>query len=864
MTPEEWQRVRPILESALELDSANRPAFLDETCADPSLRHEIESLIAAHEQAGTGVLNSLQVSNLGFEEEARFRLRPGKRVGPYEILEEVALGGMGAVYRAIRADGQYKQQVALKIVRAELGAELTAARFRNERQILASLDHPNIAKILDGGTTADGLPYFVMECIDGLPITEFCDQHKLSIDARLKIFRAVCSAVHYAHQRLVIHRDLKPSNILVTAEGVPKLLDFGIAKILDPGLVQETMAMTAAGLWMMTPEYASPEQLRGEAVTTATDVYSLGLVLYELLTGSAAYNFSSRMPHEIARVVLETDPKKPSTAIQLKGGIAEQGEKASPTTEFISGLRGDSPEKLRKRISGDLDNIVMKAIRKEPGGRYASADQLSEDIRRHLDGLPILARKSTVSYRCRKYVLRHKVGVSAVALVFLSLLGGIGLTLRESRIARANQLRAEQRFNDVRKLANSLIFDVHDLIQTLPGATAARKLLVQQGLEYLDSLASQLADDPGLQKELAAGYQKLGDVQGSNVLGNVGDSAGAIGSYRKAAKLRETLASRFPQDLTFQRDLAQSYRMLARTLRGTGHQKEAGDYLEKALSIASRLAEQDPNSADVLYTLGVIEWEQGGLRWGQADREAALEAYRKSAETFRRAAASDPANLRARRSLAIACKNIGGVLEDQNKLDEAWDNYLRAFDIDRELLAREPQSAMYLRDSTVDFRNLGDVLVKQGKLTEARRNYASAMALDADLVKSDPADRATQLNLALDYEGIGKVQLKLGSSSAALAPLQKAVALHEARCKADPSDAGAKRSLADSYALLGDSYLSLAHSASLSRRQSYLAAGCSAYGGALNTWNAMELAGALDRLNDALRSRVMTKMEKCK
>lgn len=287
------------------------------------------------------------------------------------------------------------------------------------------------------------LPYFVMEFIDGLPITDYCDRHKLSIDARLKIFRTVCSAVQFAHQRPVIHRDLKPSNIFVTSEGLRTLLDFRIAKILDPNVLPENVTMTVAGFWLMTLEYASPEQLRSETITTATDVYSLGLVLYEMLTGHRAYPLPSRMPHEIARVVLDTDPEKPSAAIRRTAPVREENtDKAPLTPELVSDLRSDSPEKLRHRLAGDLDNIVLKAIAKEPRERYSSAEQLSDDIRRHLEHLPVLALKSTVAYRCRKYVLRHKIGVAAAALIFLSLLTGMVLTLHEARIARANQLRA--------------------------------------------------------------------------------------------------------------------------------------------------------------------------------------------------------------------------------------------------------------------------------------------------------------------------------------------------------------------------------------------------------------------------------------
>src|SRR5260370_22393682 len=313
MTPEQWQRVRPILESALELDSAHRTAYLDGACADRSLRREVESVIAVHEKAGTNALKPGSMVRLKLDEEAQFRLLPGRRIGPYEMLEEIALGGMGAVYRAIRADGQYKQQVALKIIRTDLGAELSATRFRNERQILASLDHPNIAKILDGGTTADDLPYFVMEFIDGQRIDEYCDAHKLATTERLALFLQVCSAVQYAHQRLIVHRDIKPGNILVNAEGVPKLLDFGIAKIMESSEVSGRPEQTITLIRLLTPEYASPEQVKGEPITTASDVYSLGVVLYELLTGRTPYNVPTRTPHEISRAVCEAEPEQPST-----------------------------------------------------------------------------------------------------------------------------------------------------------------------------------------------------------------------------------------------------------------------------------------------------------------------------------------------------------------------------------------------------------------------------------------------------------------------------------------------------------------------------------------------------------------------
>src|SRR5579864_2527981 len=388
MTPEEWQRVRPILESALELEPASRSSFLDEACADASVRLEVESLIASHEAAGTEVLNPASPPTLDLDEGTSFRLPKGKRIGTYQIVKEIAVGGMGAVYRAVRADGEYKQQVALKIVRSELGAEFTGARFKNERQILASLNHPNIAKILDGGTTAEGVPFFVMELVEGQRVDRYCDEHKLTTTERLKLFLQICSAVQYAHQRLIIHRDLKPGNILVNAEGVPKLLDFGIAKILESSDVEAQPEQTVSLMRFLTPQYASPEQIKGEAITTASDVYALGVVLYELLTGRTPYNVSTQTPHEISRAVCENEPEKPSTVALRKTTTIDGDGAFWIESSELSAVREGSDEKLSKRLNGDLDNIVLMALRKEPHRRYASVDQFAQDIRRHLEHLP--------------------------------------------------------------------------------------------------------------------------------------------------------------------------------------------------------------------------------------------------------------------------------------------------------------------------------------------------------------------------------------------------------------------------------------------------------------------------------------------
>jgi len=351
----------------------------------------------------------------------------------------------------VRADGEFTKEVALKTVRVGYDVSSVLERFRNERQILASLDHSNIARLYDGGTSAEGIPYLVMELVDGIPIDSFCDAGKLNITRRLELYLEVCSAVQYAHQRLVIHRDLKPGNILVTKKAIPKLLDFGIAKILDPATATDVTIVRP-----MTPEYASPEQIRGEPITTASDVYSLGVALYQLLTGRSPYRMTTRTPHELSRAITDTEPERPSTAI-LRQLAAKDSSSASRTPEQLSDAREPSLAKLQRRLSGDLDNILLKALRKEPQRRYASVEQFAEDLRRHLDGRPVSARKDSWSYRSGKFIKRHKAGVAAAALMAATLVAGVAATVREAKVAERNRLRAEKRFDDVRKLSNSLI-----------------------------------------------------------------------------------------------------------------------------------------------------------------------------------------------------------------------------------------------------------------------------------------------------------------------------------------------------------------------------------------------------------------------
>lgn len=428
MQVDRFQKASELLCSALEIDSEQqRASFLKQACSgDKPLLLEVESLLAAHFKAGQFIQTPPVHNAFDLLSDQEERLSSGEQIGAYKIVREIGRGGMGAVYLAERADEQYQKYVAIKLLKRGMDTDDLLRHFRRERQILATFDHPNIARLHDGGSTETGLPYFVMEYVDGKPIDDYCDEHELNITQRLELFQQVCAAVSYAHRNLVVHRDIKPTNILVTSEGVPKLLDFGIATIVQT----EEPGMTATGVRLMTPEFASPEQAQGLPVTTASDVYSLGVVLYELLTGRSPYHFTNRTPIEVARVITSADLSLPSAMIHT-------AEAKPRTTISFRKIPEGNLDRLRRRLQGDMDNIILMALRKEPERRYQSVEQFSEDIRRHLEGLPVIARKDTFSYRASKFVQRNKVTVAAAVFAILALL--ISATVAGIIQWRANQ-----------------------------------------------------------------------------------------------------------------------------------------------------------------------------------------------------------------------------------------------------------------------------------------------------------------------------------------------------------------------------------------------------------------------------------------
>ena len=500
MQTERWKQIEEVFQSAIDCPAEERPALLDSACGnDAELRREVESLLEINENNGwtgsSAVYDAIKV--LG---QRSAELSQGRRIGAYRILREIGRGGMGTVYLAARADDEFQKLVAIKILRRGLDTDDIVRRFRAERQILAMFDHPNIARLLDGGSTEDGLPYFVMEYIQGEPIDVYCDARRLTITRRLRLFQGVCAAVSYAHQNLVIHRDIKPGNILVTKEGVPRLLDFGIAKLLSAEAQAEER--TRGGARPLTPDYASPEQVRGEPITTASDVYSLGILLYILLTGRSPHRRDTSSPAALERAVCEEEPRRPSVAV-LRDNPEERGNQASCAAR--SEVREGTPDRLRRRLEGDLDNMVLMALQKEPPRRYSSAEHLSEDISRHLDNLPVRARPDTRGYAAAKFIRRNKTWVAMAAVTLLSLTGGIAASLWQTHVAR------QQR--DLARLEQSKSAQINAFLQemvgysSVAGGTALHRYDATVA-EMLDAAAGrvdqELAGQPAVRAELLA------------------------------------------------------------------------------------------------------------------------------------------------------------------------------------------------------------------------------------------------------------------------------------------------------------------------------------------------------------------------
>jgi serine/threonine protein kinase/tetratricopeptide (TPR) repeat protein len=778
VTPERWQQIKVVLDDALEREGSERALFLAEACrGDDELRREVESFAASETEIGDFI--ETPVFRIRLEEVEP--LAVGQRVGAYRIVREIGRGGMGAVYLAERAD-EFEQRVAIKLVRRGMDTDEIVRRFRSERQILAHLDHPNIGKLFDGGTTEDGRPYFVMEYVEGRPIDDYCDDRKLPVRARLELFRQVCAAVHFAHQNLIVHRDLKPGNILVTADGVPKLLDFGIAKLLDPD--QDLYALTRVDLRPMTPEYASPEQVRGETITTASDVYALGVLLYVLLTGHRPYRAAPRDPQGLARAICETDPLRPSSIV---GRVEEvqraDGSVATVTPESISRVREGDERLLRRRLAGDLDNIVLKAMQKEPGRRYASVDQLSSDLGRHLQGLPVVARKDTLGYRTRKFVGRHKAGVALAAAVLLLIVGfSVSVTVLWQRAVHERQraVREGQRTQAVSGFLEQLLSSSNP--RQSHGETVTARELLDRGVQEIDrGLRDQPEVRADLMETMGRAYHSLGlyeqarplleealrlsrqtrgrdDLFIAQDLWNLAGDLFDLGKKADAEPLiREAVSIQRARGETENIDYAKGLNNLGEFLEDRGDFAQAEADFKESLAIKNRLPTVDEKDiATSLNNLGKLYDTQGEY--------AAAEPYYQRALAMRRKLAGgrpDP-------DLATSLGNVASIQQEKGDLAGAEANYRDALAMRRKLY-QDPSPKI-----AGSLNNLGYVLTLERKFSDAEACYREALSIAA-LPKFDPWMRATFLRNLAD------AQLSEGKAAEAEVEAREALAVFRAK-----------------------------------------------------------------------------------
>ncbi len=780
MTAEQWARVKAVVGDALEYPEEERFGFVLRACAgDTALRREVEAMLSASVEKFDAC-----AENISAARESSGVSLVGQRLGAYQLTREIGRGGMGTVYLARRADEEFEKEVAIKLLKRGTDTDEVLRRFRAERQILARLEHPNIARLLDAGHTDDGLPYFVMECVVGNRITDFCSANDLDIAERLRLFLKICAAVQFAHQNLVVHRDIKPANILVTADGEPKLLDFGIAKLLE---TDGPADVTAVDRQRFTPDYASPEQVRGEPITTVSDVYALGALLYELLAGGSPHRFSTERPSptELLRVIAEREPARPSA-------IADASQQA--------------------RLRGDLDNILLQALRKEPERRYGGVSAFADDIRRYLDNFPVRARKDTIGYRASKFVRRNRAGVSAASLAILALIAGIAVALWQARVARDERAKAEQRFNQVRQLARSVLFDYHDSIAALPGSTTVRHQLVRDALQYLDNLAKEAGGDRSLLRELADAYEKVAAVQGGVVAStggtvlsasNLGDTAGGLASMTKALALREKLYAFDKSDRVDQKALALGYAKMANFYVLSGPPEKAVEFNRKAIALIEPLLLADPASEELRYlaadchmVLAKALGSPGGPNLG--DAKGALEQMRKVIALDEQLVADHPKNLGYQQALASAHNVLGLIYSSAGDTKAQLEEYQKALALDKALVAAMPDNSFYRRELAVQLGNTGSTMVQLKDKAGALEYFREALAIYEALVAADPKDVSTRRQCAVAYRNVGATLGALDRAEAAR-HLEKAAQILAELVAADPKNGDFRRQWAFTY-----------------------------------------------------------------
>ena len=749
MTPQRWQQIKSLFNAALERPPEDRAAYLHEHCGnDIELREDVESLLRTHDEPDDSFDTGAPLPAV------RQPARIGSRIGAYRLTDLLGRGGMGDVYKAERADDQYHAEVAIKLVRTDQDADQVAWRFRSERQILASLEHRNIARLIDGGTTADGVPYLVIELVAGEPIDRYCDTHQLGVNERLRLFLQVCAAVSFAHQRLVVHRDLKPSNILVTPDGSVKLLDFGIAKLLERSLDAAPRDQTATQWRVMTIEYASPEQVRGEPITTVSDVYSLGVVLYRLLTGQSPYRTAADTVERMAEIIGDHVPTRPSAA------VAADADRATSEYDLP---RSQGMRRVQRRLQGDLDNVLLMALRKEPQRRYASVDQLADDLRRYLDGMPVLARGDAWTYRTSKFITRHKVAVAAGVLAVLALLAGIVTTTWQARIAAEQSQIAQEEARKQRAVQSFLtaLFDKNTRMQ--PDAARARSMPVQELLVAAgDRVLQEFSDTPAVHIEVMNTVARL--------LLDIDEFERAGTLWRESVRIaREAQLTGHDSYVEALIGLATASRLLGRADEAIGARDEAiaeldarGDTqsLLRARALSTTVAQlaKDPQREIQLVRAGIDLFAQhyptqpayfaavytlGHLQRTQGDMQGAVKRFGEATRIFEKTGSRDYTNLGASYAWGAFCQMQLG------RVNEALADYEKGIAL---LRRHAGEQSIFTR---VQLGLYADALHQAGQLDKADE-YFDAVLTPVAIAKPTPAEFDTAVYRASGLLAAGR------------------------------------------------------------------------------------------------------------
>lgn len=719
-------QIKSLFELGCELpEGVDRQAWLWEKCAhDTELFAEVDSLLAALDQSRR---RARSLDTL-----------PRKDFGPFRAIRLLGKGGTSTVYQAQRVDGKYEQTVALKVVAPFLVGDDFATRITRERQFVATLNHPNIAHLIDGGTSESGDSYLAIEYVEGERLDTYCDHHRLSIDERLRLFLQVCEAVDYAHRKLIVHRDLKPGNILVSAEGTVKLLDFGTGALL---LANPENDQTVAATRMVTPRYASPERLRGETASVSNDVFSLGVILYELLSGAWPFG----------------DPSEPAAAVELlRNGAAAPVSLASAVAAGAGAVHGLPDSRLRTLLRGDLSLIAGKAIEIDPERRYQSVAALVTDVEAYLDGQPIRARRQDVAYRMQKWLRRNKVAVLFFGLLGGSLAAGTAGIAWQAHAAKLQAERAQAHAEELRKFSNTLLSDLEGALQKLPGSTEAQRVLVSAVTDHLSRVAKDVTADSQTQRDLVSGYVSLGNVQGNPYDQNLGDRVGALRSIEKGIAVAAQLTETEPGNPDDRRLLAWARQSKAEVLFGGGKAIEAVPVMREAVAgFAGLVKEPNPtiarlaDEATAYGDLGDMLGQPGAGSLGDAN--GAAQAYGHVLDIDRRLARLDPANFRVQRGLILTQSKMANLFNDSDPV--------RALEGHSAALALWRGLSPDLR-ARVDFRRLRDILLRReglvlrqlGEYEKAFADYEAARASAEEFLKADGKDSRAADDLFGSFE----------------------------------------------------------------------------------------------------------------